>query len=149
MNSTSEAEHATALCGTNWAKRLGQPAKGVKELGSRTLTITQQYREGKAGLNLLLLETVPQHKQLGEALQIRDWGWFPFTILHIFGDLKIPLESAGYGYAVREFLCCWKCFCSCIELPSFSAFFSPLRWKCTSKHMYYLQTCIQARSSHG
>lgn len=153
MSSPSKAERATALHGRRWAEALAQPARGMEESRSSTLTITQKHRDGRTDLRVGAESPAASGgsasaKEIGRG-RVKGLGWFPFPILHIFGGLKIPLESAGYGYAVRAFFYCWKCCCSCTELLSFSTFFSPLRWKCTSKRMYYLQTCIKARSSHG
>lgn len=52
MSSPSKAEHATALHGRRWAEPLVQPARGTEESGSSTLTITQQYRDGRTDLHL-------------------------------------------------------------------------------------------------
>ena len=52
MSSASKAKRATALPGRRWAEPLVQPARGMKESGSSTLMITQQYGDGRTDLPL-------------------------------------------------------------------------------------------------
>lgn len=139
---------ATAVRGRWWAEPLVQPARGTEQPSQ---ALWQYPSSGRTGLHLQADSPAASGngasaKATGRGSVNEGLGWFPFPILHIFGGLKTPFESAGY--AVRTFFCFWKC-CSCTELPSFSTFFSSLRWKCTSKRMYYLQTCTEARSSRG